>query len=77
MVKFGLGRLLATPGALEVVEKSGDNLSELLTRHAAGDWGDVCPADRRANEDALRHGARLFSSYRLRDRTQALLHRQG
>src|SRR5215213_10236719 len=33
------------------------------TRHAAGDWGDLCPFDRRQNEIALREGLRIFSSY--------------
>jgi hypothetical protein len=39
-------------------------VDQFLRRHAAGDWGDVSSADRRANEDALQTGARLLSAYR-------------
>ncbi len=35
----------------------------LLDRHVRGDWGDVCEDDKKANEAALKHGARLLSSY--------------
>jgi hypothetical protein len=39
------------------------HLFDLLTRHAKGDWGDLCAFDRRQNEIALRDGYRVFSSY--------------
>lgn len=41
--------------------------SDLLDRHLAGDWGDVCAEDNHANELALREGSRLLSAYRLGD----------
>lgn len=41
------------------------NLSPFIGAHARGDWGDVTPDDRQANEDALREGGRLFSAYTL------------
>ena len=50
-----------TPGALELVGHEGCLL--LLRRHAGGDWGELDGHDRRANERALRDGARLLSSY--------------
>ena len=34
-----------------------------LQRHMAGDWGDVDRHDHIANDEALKHGGRLFSSY--------------
>jgi hypothetical protein len=34
-----------------------------LRRHACGDWGDLCPEDTLANEEALRDGDRLLSAY--------------
>ena len=58
-----LGRVLATPGALEVLGKGGEHLFGYLARHATGDWGDLCAFDRRQNEAALREGSRVFSSY--------------
>lgn len=60
-VRFELGRLLATPGAIESV--GWPKLVELLRRHARGDWGDVSAADRLENVLALRHGLRLLSAY--------------
>ena len=67
MARFELGRLLATPGALEAAEGAGDDLREYLNRHARGDWGMVDDADRRANDRALIDGTRLLSAYVLRD----------
>lgn len=59
--KFNLGRLVATPGALNEIDP--EDMRNAICRHAAGDWGDVCPEDREANEEALREGFRLFSVY--------------
>ncbi len=36
-----LGRLTATPAALEAMERAGIDPAALLARHAIGDWGDV------------------------------------
>lgn len=36
-----------------------------MLRHALNDWGDLCEADRRANERALADGGRLLSAYAL------------
>jgi hypothetical protein len=58
-----LGRVVATPGALNLLEKSGGHPFEYLARHATGDWGDLRAFDRRQNERALRNGHRVLSSY--------------
>ena len=58
-----LGRVLATPGALNLLGKSGGHPFDYLARHATGDWGDLCAFDRRQNEIALRVGLRVLSSY--------------
>ena len=34
-----------------------------LRRHASGDWGDLCPEDALANDEALHQGGRLLSAY--------------
>jgi hypothetical protein len=67
MAKFSLGQLLATPGALAAAERAGDDLGGYIGRHTAGDWGTVCASDKRANEQALKAGARLLSAYLLSD----------
>lgn len=64
-MSFPLGRIVATPGALEAMEGAGTSPASLLARHAAGDWGDICPEDRAENELSLREGFRLLSSYTL------------
>ncbi len=64
--KFQLGQIVATPGALAALEESGEQPSTFISRHAAGDWGDLSEEDRRENEFSLTHGLRLLSSYRLR-----------
>lgn len=60
-MRFPLGRVVATPGALEAVGHAGCFL--LLKRHLGGDWGDLDGSDRRSNERALRDGERLLSAY--------------
>lgn len=64
-----LGHIVATPGALAAMEESGEQPAEFLTRHASGDWGNLCDEDRRENEFSLEHGFRLLSSYSLRNGT--------
>ncbi len=58
-----LGRIVATPGALEVLERRGVSPLDLLQRHESGDWGEVCAADARENQRSLKHGLRVLSSY--------------
>jgi len=60
--RFALGQTVITPNALEHLQP--DEVLRALKRHAAGDWGDVCPEDREENELSLRGGFRLFSVYR-------------
>lgn len=47
----------------------GEDRLEYIARHARGDWGIVDADDKRANDDALKVGARLLSAYMLRDGT--------
>jgi hypothetical protein len=58
-----LGKVVATPGALKLLGKSGGHPFDYLARHASGDWGELCAFDRRQNEIALREGYRVLSSY--------------
>ena len=63
--RFSLGRLVATPGALTALAAAGTSPLPYLTRHAAGDWGDVDAEDWAANDRALASGERLLSAYAL------------
>lgn len=60
---FATGQLVATPGALEVLEQAGIGPLALLLRHVRGDWGDLGPEDKKANDQALIDGSRIFSAY--------------
>ncbi len=62
-MRFELGRVVATPGALDAMEEAGTEPSELLRRHLSGDWGEVPKEDARENELSLKHGFRVLSSY--------------
>jgi hypothetical protein len=57
-----LGRVVATAAVAATVPHH--QITALLDRHAAGDWGDLSDDDRAANDEAARTGdGRLFSSY--------------
>ena len=58
-----LGKVVATPGALQLLIEAGEHPFDYLARHATGDWGDLCEDDRRENELSLEHGWRIVSSY--------------
>lgn len=65
--KFHPGRVVATRGALKVLDRYNVAALELLGRHLSGDWGDLCDDDKAANDAALESGqARLLSAYTLR-----------
>lgn len=64
---FPLGQVVATPGALEALQAAGKDPKQYLERHARGDWGDLCPEDVQANQQALLDGSRLFSAYQVTD----------
>lgn len=61
---FGLGQIVATPGALKALQEAGQSPDEFIDRHVSGDWGDLEKFDRQQNERAIREGLRVFSVYR-------------
>lgn len=60
---FPLGQIVATPGALTALEKAGQTPLDFLSRHARGEWGDLCEEDRKENVLSLECGFRLLSRY--------------
>ncbi|MCX7166601.1 MAG: hypothetical protein NTV11_10045 [Rhodocyclales bacterium] len=62
---FPLGKLVATPGAVEMLKRLELSPFDFVSRHWQGDWGDLDVEDRNANTYALRESARLLSSYRI------------
>ena len=65
--RFPLGQIVATPGALELLQETGFSAAALINRHAHGSWGDLCEEDRAANEFAVSGRLRILSCYRLVD----------
>ena len=65
--KFPLGQIVATPGALELLQETGFSAAALISRHVHADWGDVCDEDRAENDFAITHHIRILSCYRLVD----------
>ncbi len=59
--KFPLGTVVATPEALRQITRP--EIMDALKRHHARDWGILCDADKKANEEGLKYGARLLSKY--------------
>jgi len=69
MGAFPLGRVVVTPGALKLLQESGEDPLYYLVRHRSGDWGDLDNYDHKENELALKHGWRLVSSYPIGEKT--------
>jgi hypothetical protein len=63
MIRFELGRVVATPGALRALERAEQLPAEFLDRHVNGDWGDVPDEDKQENEFSVEHGFRIVSAY--------------
>jgi hypothetical protein len=58
---FPLGRTVITHGAREAL--CDTDINSALQRHQTGDWGDVPERDGAANDNAVRNGDRILSSY--------------
>ena len=65
--RFPLGQIVATPGALELLQETGFSAAALISRHVHGDWGDLCEEDRTENEFSVTRRLRILSCYRLVD----------
>lgn len=61
--KFPLGQIVVTCNCLHYAQENNVNLTELVTRHASGDDGDLCKADQQLNDLAIEAEGRVFSSY--------------
>jgi hypothetical protein len=64
---FQLGQIVATPGALKVLNDFDVDPTSLIRRHNGGDWGDVDEFDAHQNQFAIRTKLRILSSYPITD----------
>ena len=53
MALFTLGRIVATPGALECLGRSSQIPGDFLQKHLRGEWGDLDAHDAQENQTAL------------------------
>ena len=70
---ISIGKLVATRGVAEQMSQSRDFekfVRKSFSRHATGDWGDMCEEDKAVNDDALLNGGRLFSAYNYNEDTK-------
>jgi len=66
-MRFDVGEIVITPAASNALAANSMTVDELLTRHQAGDWGDVSAQVREVNERGLREQFNLQSTYALPD----------
>ena len=64
---FPLGKVVATPNALDALDRAAVNSMDLIRRHQHGDWGNVPPSDAEENDRSVTNGWRILSSYALSD----------
>jgi hypothetical protein len=62
---FNPGQVVATPAAIEFCEVNAIHPLTLIHRHCHGDFGNMDREDITANVQAIKSGARVFSSYQV------------
>jgi len=62
-MRFALGQVVATPGALRALEQSEQTPQPFLDRHVNSDWGDVPNEDKQENGFSVQHRFRILSAY--------------
>lgn len=64
---FEIGEVHVTPAAMKAMVEEGRSPYHFLARHMRGDWGDMDDFDKQQNDNALKHGGRLFSAYNFKN----------
>jgi hypothetical protein len=68
MNKFALGKVVMTQGIAGYIEDNpilNSQLINFIKSHATGDWGELPEEDKELNDDAVKNGGRILSSYKL------------
>lgn len=61
--KFTLGQIVMTQGAAQLMHDKGIYPTDLIQRHASGDWGNLCEEDKAVNEASIKTGGMIMSQY--------------
>jgi hypothetical protein len=65
-MKFDSEQIVCTRGVADMMADNpvfSEFVQSSINRHFSGNWGEVDPADKEANDYALTAGERLLSSY--------------
>jgi hypothetical protein len=63
-VRFQLGQLYMTPGAIEALEDAGQSPQEFISRHARLEQGELCDEDHKENLFSVDKHLRIFSAFK-------------
>ncbi len=63
-VRFQLGQILATPGAKDSLEASGQSAQEFISRHVRLEQGELSNEDYKENLFSIDKHLRIFSAYK-------------
>jgi hypothetical protein len=63
-VRFPLGRLFLTPGAIDALEEAGQSPQEFISRHARLEQGELSNEDHKENLFSVDKYLRIFSAYK-------------
>ena len=64
LIRFELGRLYLTPGAIEALEDAGQSPQEFISRHARLERAELCDDDHRENLFSVDKPLRIFSAFK-------------
>ncbi|MBA2503074.1 MAG: hypothetical protein H0V27_09365 [Pyrinomonadaceae bacterium] len=63
-VRFPLGQIVTTPGALDAIEEARQTPQEFISRHARLEQGELSAEDYRENLFSVDKPLRIFSAYK-------------
>jgi hypothetical protein len=63
-LRFPLGQIVATPGALEAIAEAGQRAGEFIQRHARLEQGELSDADHQENLFSVDKRLRIFSAFK-------------
>jgi hypothetical protein len=63
-IRFPLGQVLLTPGAIEALSESGQMPHEFLRRHARLEQGELSDEDHKENLFSVNKHLRIFSAFK-------------
>jgi hypothetical protein len=63
-IRFSLGRMFLTPGAIEALEEAGQPANEFISRHARLEQGELSAEDYKENLFSVDKALRIFSAFK-------------